>query len=186
MSNVKGNKSVDARSVDISATKFTTEANALIVEITAGEFAASKGYTALAHLCIRTLANLETDYGLRFENISAASSGKFADTVKAMRKSFEAMFANAGYSSPRSAWLKIQTAAKAIRVALDEGSEPTGNLRAPMKPADEFSIEKLIAVYNKAIKTAGEISEVDTARPFVLQALNALGIKSSNKRLNSL
>jgi hypothetical protein len=171
MSNVK---------VVSTASANVTESKAIIISIVEGEVKVNQGYTALAMILIDQLHDAEIKAGLTFERISRASSGAFADAVNAVRDTYEGMFKDAGHKQPRGAWGKIKDAAEAIRNG--DTQKPESGTRS-FKPADEFAIERLISVYNRAIKTAGEITQVDEMRPIVLKALNKLGVSSNDKRL---
>ena len=164
----------------VSTVADVSEAKAIIVNIVEGEVKVNQGYTALAMILIEGFKDAEIKAGLTFERISRASSGAFADAVNAVRDVYEGMFKDAGHKQPRGAWGKIKDAANAIRNG-DTQKAKSGT--RDFKPADEFSIERLISVYNRAIKTAGEITQVDEARPIVLKALNKLGVSSNDKRL---
>jgi hypothetical protein len=166
----------------VSAVADVTEAKAIIVNIVEGEVKVNQGYTALAMILIDQLRDAEVKAGLTFERISRASSGAFADAVNAVRDTYEGMFKDAGHKQPRGAWGKIQKAADAIR---NGNTQKAKSGTREFKPADEFAIERLISVYNRAIKTAGEITQVDEMRPIVLKALNKLGVSSNDKRLKS-
>tara|TARA_R110000823_G_scaffold307341_1_gene430340 strand:- start:28 stop:573 length:546 start_codon:yes stop_codon:yes gene_type:complete len=161
---------------------FWIESNKIIINIVDGEVKVNKGYTALAVILMDMFNSAEVKAGLVFEKISRASSGGFADAVNMARDHYEAMFTKAGHLQPRGAWLKIQKSADTIR---NGATQKPADGKRNINPADEYSVDKLIGVYNKAIKTAGEIDAVDTARPHVLKALNALGVKSTDKRLKS-
>ena len=164
----------------VSTVANVSEAKAIIVNIVEGEVKVNQGYTALAMILIDQLRDAEVKAGLTFERISRSSSGAFADAVNAVRDTYEGMFKDAGHKQPRGAWGKIQKAADAIRNG-DTQKAKSGT--RDFKPADEFAIERLISVYNRAIKTSGEIDQVDEMRPYVLKALNKLGISSNDKRL---
>jgi len=161
---------------------FEVESNKIIIGIVEGEVKVSKGYTALAVILMDLFVDEEIKANLVFEKISRASSGNLALVVNIVRDKYEAMFTNAGHLQPRGAWLKIQKAADTIR---NGATQKPAEGKRNINPADEYSVDKLIGVYNKAIKTAGEIVAVDAARPHVLKALNALGVKSTDKRLKS-
>ena len=164
----------------VSAAANVAEAKAIIVTIVEGEVKVNQGYAALAMILIDQLKDAEIKAGLTFERISRASSGAFADAVNAVRDTYEGMFKDAGHKQPRGAWGKIKDAAEAIRNG-DTQKAKSGT--RDFKPADEFSIVRLISIYNRAITTAGEITRVDKARPHVLRALNELGVSSNDKRL---
>ena len=164
----------------VSTVANVSEAKAIIVNIVEGEVKVNQGYTALAMILIDQLRDAEVKAGLTFERISRASSGAFADAVNAVRDTYEGMFKDAGHKQPRGAWGKIKDAANAIR---NGGAQKAKSGTRDFKPADEFAVERLISVYNRAIKTSGEIDQVDEMRPYVLKALNKLGISSNDKRL---
>lgn len=173
MSNVKA----------VSAVADVTEAKAIIINIVDGEVKVNQGYTALAMILIDQFQPAEVKAGLTFDRIGRSSSGAFADAVNAVRDTYEGMFKDAGHKQPRGAWGKIKDAANAIRNGDTEKAKSGATTR--FKPADEFAVERLIAVYNRSVRTAGEISQVDEARPLVLKALNKLGVSSNDKRLKS-
>jgi len=164
----------------VSAVADVTEAKAIIVNIVEGEVKVNQGYTALAMILLDQFKDAEVKAGLTFERISRSSSGAFADAVNAVRDTYEGMFKDAGHKQPRGAWGKIKDAANAIR---NGGAQKAKSGTRDFKPADEFAVERLISVYNRAIKTSGEIDQVDEMRPYVLKALNKLGISSNDKRL---
>ena len=165
-----------------TASANVAESKTIIINIVEGEVKVSQGYTALAMILMGQLKDAEIKANLTFERISRASSGGFADAVNGVRDVYEGMFKDAGHKQPRGAWGKIKDAAEAIRNGATQ--KPESGTRA-FKAADEFAIERLISVYNRAIKTAGEITQVDEMRPIVLKALNKLGVSSNDKRLKS-
>ena len=168
----------------VSAVADVTEAKTIIINIVDGEVKVNKGYTALGMILIDQFQPAEVKAGLTFERIGRSSSGAFADAVNAVRDVYEGMFKDAGHRQPRGAWLKIQKAVEEIRNGATEKPK-SGATTGRFKPADEFVVERLIAVYNRSVRTAGQISQVDEARPLVLKALNKLGVSSSDKRLKS-
>lgn len=163
-----------------SASEFYNAVNGFAVEIVSGENSVRVGYAGIAQLCLDKWHDAEIESGQTFERITRASSGDFASKVNADRDVIEKIFEKAGHKQPRGAYLKIQRAADELRNGkAQQGSSDT---RA-FKPINEFVTEKLIALYNKAVRQANENKTVDSFRSEWLAQLNKLGVKSDSKKL---
>ena len=150
------------------------------VSIVRGDQQVATGYSNIAKLFMTEFQALEIETGLCFERVTRASTGKLASAVNSVRDVTEAIFEQAGHKQPRGAWLKIQKYADEIRNG--KAQKESSDTRA-FKAIDEFVVEKLIALYNKAVRQAGENKTVDTLRGEWLAQLNKLGIKSDSKKL---